>query len=202
MQRVTVKAIMLTLWAGVWLSLSGCLFEPRTPDPPSTGQDIPYLARTSPANVWDNLQTSLNFNDSFGWEENVHPDFTYIPDSEADNQFPGLFAGWDKEKELNFINSFYSTGSTNIAQLRNPDFVVPDPTGDESRWEGVIYYLRVQEAGNQSETRFRGSAIINFRLEGNFWYVYSWEDQVGESDPESGQILPTMGVLRGTFGSN
>ena len=24
----------------------------------------------------------------------------------------------------------------------------------------------------------------------------------GESDPDSGQILPTLGVLRGTFGSN
>ena len=66
----------------------------------------------------------------------------------------------------------------------------------------MIYYLRVQEAGTGSETRFRASAIINFLLDGNEWYVYSWEDQIGEDDPETGQQLPTMGVLRGTFGSN
>jgi len=180
--------------------LSGCIFTPRDPDPPSSAASIEYLQRTSPRNVWANLGISLENNDSFGWDENLHEEFVYIPDAEAENQFPGAFTGWNKERELTFINNFYSSGVTNIAAMRDNEFNVPEPVGNEVRWEGVIYYVKVASDG--SETRYRASAIIIFRFEGNFWYVYSWEDQVGESDPASGTILPTMGVLRGTFGSN
>lgn len=206
MQEQGIQWARMTVLGGLLLALnlavSGCIFEPRDPAPPSSGEDIPYLSRTSPTNVWENLKISLNFNDTFGWEENIHEDFTYIPDSEAEDQFPGVFAGWNKEKEMNFITNFFGTGSTNVALLRDPDFVVPDPTGDISRWQGVIYYVRVTDPGTQAETRFRGSAIINFQLQANYWYVSSWEDQNGENDPDSGELLPTMGVLRGTFGSN
>jgi hypothetical protein len=150
--------------------------------------------------VWENLQISLNNNDSFGWEDNLHEDFTYIPDAEAANQFPGAFVNWNLTKELNFITNFYNAGTSTLAKMRNDDFNVPPPVGNDSRWEGVIYLLTVTTDG--SPLRYSASAIINFRLDGNFWYVYRWEDQVGESDPDNGQILPTMGVLRGTFGSN
>ncbi len=196
--RWTSWALTLVMLA----QLCGCIFSPRDPDPPTSGQSIPYNDRTSPRKVWENLQMSLNASDSFGWEENLHPEFTYIPDSEAANQFPGAFDDWDLAKELNFINNFYGSQVSNISIMRNPEFVVPEPVGDEVRWEGVIYYVRVSSSGSEGETRYRASAIITFRFEGNFWYVYRWEDQVGESDPDTGQILPTMGVLRGNFGSN
>jgi len=197
------RRILLTAVAAlIWLPLAGCLFEPRTPELPSSGQDIPYLPQTSPINVWENLQTALNYSDSFGWENNIHEDFVYIPDSDTQSQYPGVFVDWGKEREMSFISNFFNSGSTNIAEMRNTEFVVPDPGGTEARWEGVIYYLRVQEAGNGGETRFRASAIINFVLDGNDWYVNRWEDQVGEDDPDTGQPLPTMGVLRATFGSN
>ena len=181
--------------------LSGCIFNPRDPEPP-TGEPIPYLAPTDPLKVWENLQLSLNYSDSFGWVDNLHEEFTYIPDSEAEAQFPGKFVGWDLDKESVFINNFYSSGVSNLSKMRNDDFDAPDPVGNEVRWEGVIYYIKVTNASDGSETRYRASAIITFRFEGNSWYVYRWEDQIGESDPENGQTLPTMGVLRGTFGSN
>ncbi|MCP4290723.1 MAG: hypothetical protein GY780_02655 [bacterium] len=182
--------------------ISGCIFTPRDPEPPTSGSAIPYLPQTSPRNVWENLQLSLNNIDSFGWESNMHEEFTYWPDSEAEAQFPGAFVDWDLAKELNFVSNFYASGVTNLSKMRNDDFNVPNPAGDEVLWEGVIYYVRVTNDSDGSETRYRASAIITFRLEANFWYVYRWEDQVGESDPDSGTILPTMGVLRGTFGSN
>jgi hypothetical protein len=181
--------------------LSGCLFAPRDPEPP-TGEPINYLPRTDPKKVWENIQLSLNNSDSFGWEDNLHPEFTYIPDSEAEAQFPGAFVGWNLAKEMDFINNFYSSGVSNLSKMRNDDFIIPDPVGDEVSWESVIYYIRVTNTSDGSESRYRASAIITFRFEGNSWYVYRWEDQVGESDPDSGNTLPTMGVLRGTFGSN
>jgi len=194
--------IQVMLLSAMLMSAGGCLFSPRDPEVPTSGQSIPYLARVSPENVWENLQVSLNFSDTFGWEENFHAEFTYLPDSEAESQFPGVFVGWNLEKELNFIGNYYASGVSNLSLMRNDEFNLPEPVGDEVRWEGVIYYIRVTDPSDGSETRYRASAIITFRLEGNFWYVYRWEDQIGESDPDSEQILPTMGVLRGTFGSN
>ena len=185
------------------LVLAGCIFNPRDPEPPSVGSVVSYNPRNSPRNVWENLQISLQNNDSFGWEENTSADFIYIPDTGAANQFPGVFTGWNYEREKSFINNFYSTpGVSNLAKMRNDDFNVPEPSGTEVVWEGVIYYVRVTDTNDGSEIRYRASAMITFRLEGNFWYIYRWEDQTGESDPDSGQILPTLGVLRGTFGSN
>jgi hypothetical protein len=201
--RIILRAAVLALLAALVPGLlTGCIFDPRDPDPPSVGTTVQYLPRNSPRNVWENLQISLLNNDSFGWEENTSVDFTYWPDTEAENQFPGQFDGWDYEREKTFINNFYASGVTNQAQMRNDDFNVPEPSGTEVVWEGVIYYVRVTDPNDGSEIRYRASAIITFRLEGNFWYIYRWEDQTGESDPDSGQILPTLGVLRGTFGSN
>jgi len=193
--QLALPVILLSL-----VVFSGCLFEPREPDPP-TGDPIPYLPKTDPRKVWENLQLSLNYGDSFGWEDNLHSDFTYIPDSEAEAQFPGAFVDWDLAKEVSFISSYYSSGVNNLSKMRNNDFVVPEPVGDEVRWEGVIYYLKATNVSDGAEVRYRASAIITFRFEGNFWYVYRWEDQIGEGDPDNGNILPTMGVLRGTFGS-
>ena len=196
------RIIGLPIGLVLMLLVTGCIFEPRDPEPPSVGTTVPYLPRNSPRNVWENLQISLQHNDSFGWEENTSPDFTYLPDSDAADQFPGIFDGWDYERETSFINNFYTTGVSNQVQMRNDEFNVPEPSGTEVVWQGVIYYLKVTDPNDGSETRYRASAIITFRLEANFWYIYRWEDQVGESDPDTGQILPTMGVLRGTFGSN
>lgn len=182
----------------------GCLFAPRDAAPPST-VSVQYLPKTSPSNVWANLEKSLQNTHAFGWEDNVAPEgtpFTYIPDSGAADQFPGVFTGWDRAKEVGFINNLYDSGVTITAKLRDDAFVVPDYSGLESVWEGVIYDVSVTSKTDGSTTRYRGRAIITFRLEGNFWYIGQWEDQFGESNPDNpGQILPTMGVLRGTFAS-
>ncbi len=188
----------------VTVATAGCIFQPRDPAPPST-VSVQYLPKTSPSNVWANLEKSLVNTHAFGWEDDITPDgttFTYIPDTAADEQFPGVFATWDRAKEIAFINKLYDSEVTITAQMRNDEFVPPDPTGTEVIWEGVVYDLTVTSKIDGSATRYRGRAIITFRLEGNFWYIAKWEDQFGEGNPDNPeQILPTMGVLRGTFGS-
>ncbi len=193
---------ILVLTLGLAMMLSGCLFAPRDDEPPSLGTQVTYNPRSSPRNVWENLQISLQNNDSFGWEENISPDFTYEPDSATEEQFPGAFSGWNFEREKAFINNFYTSPVTNQAQMRNDDFNVPEASGVEVIWTEVIYFVRVTDSNDGSEIRYRGSANVTFSLEGNFWYVYKWEDLIGENDPDTGQPLPTLGVLRGTFGSN
>ena len=194
-----------TTLLGLWLLsglAGGCFFTPRVPAPPATGTSVPYFDKISSVNVWGNLEKSLGASHAPGWEDNVSQvEFIYIPDTDAEAQFPGVFVGWDRAREVSFINNFYNSDVTISAQMINDDFVVPPDTGTEVEWENVIYDVTVTSNADGSTTRYRGSAIITFRLEGNFWYIYQWRDQQGESDPDTGQLLPTMGVLRGTFAS-
>jgi hypothetical protein len=185
-------------------SACSCFFEPRDAELPSSGDTVKYFDKTSSNNVWANLGKSLEATNAPGWEDNISLDqFTYIPDSATETQFPpGTFVGWDRDREVNFISSFYNSDVSISVQMKNDEFVVPPDTGLEVEWENVIYFLTVTSNVGNSVTKYRGSAIITFKLEGNFWYISQWRDQQGESDPDTGQLLPTMGVLRGNFASN
>jgi len=128
-------------------------------------------------------------------------EFLYIPDDEARDQFPdGTFLGWDRPREVTFINSFYNSGVSIVAKMSEDGFVFPPPSGSEITIEDIVYDLVVTNKADGSTVRYRGKCDVIFRLEGNFWYIYEWRDLQGESDPDSGQLLNTMGVLRGTFG--
>ena len=105
--RGLARVLLLAL---VLAAPGGCLFEPRVPETPTSGESIPYLPRGEAKNVWANLQTALNYSDSFGWEENISQDFRYYPDQEAEDQYPGLFDDWGYEKEKAFINRFFDSG--------------------------------------------------------------------------------------------
>lgn len=191
------------LWLALPWLLTGCLFDPRDPAPPRTSDPIQYLPRGEAVNVWANLEISLENNDSFGWDEAISAGFQYFPDLEAEAAYPGIFEGWGKTEEISFIKALYAGGVSISAQMRDDDFNVPPPAGTEVVWENVIYDLTVQSTVDGSSIRYRASAIINFRLEGNFWYISSWRDQQGESDPDDpSQLFSSMGVLRGVFGSN
>jgi hypothetical protein len=184
------------------LSAGGCLLQPRDAEPPETGEIVEYLEQIIPANVWDNLETSAEATHAPGWEAAIEAtDFRYIPDSAAEAQFPGVFADWGPEKEIAFINALYNADVEIVATMRNPEFVVPPSSGSVSVWENVIYDLTVTSTVDQSSVRYRGSAIITFTLVGSFWYITEWRDQQGESDPETNQLLSTLGVLRGNFAS-
>ena len=190
------------LLAGTVL-LSGCIFTPREPEQPGTGVQINYLPKSSPANVWANLEKSLQASHAPGWEDNISLiEFRYIPDDESRDLFPpDTFIGWDRPREVTFINNFYNSGVSIVAQMIQSGFVFPPAAGNEMTIEDIIYDLVVTNDADGSQVRYRGKCDVIFRLEANFWYIYEWRDLQGESDPGSGQLLNTMGVLRGTFGS-
>ena len=183
--------------------LSGCLFSPREPEPPGTGIQIDYLPKSSPANVWANLGKSMAALHAPGWEDNISQiEFRYIPDDEARDQFPPeTFVGWDRDREITFINRFYNSGAKIVAKMSEDSFAFPAPSGGEMTVEDIVYDLVVTDDQDGSQVRYRGKCDVIFRLEANFWYIYEWRDLQGESDPDTGQLLNTMGVLRGTFGS-
>lgn len=203
LSRWARRAVVAGLLAAGAVFAGGCLLQPRDAEPPETGEIVVYLEQLSPAETWENLQTSAIATHAPGWEGAINPEtFRYIPDSAAEAQFPGAFTDWGRDREVAFINALYNSGVTIEATMRNPGFVVPPSSGSESIWENVIYQVTVISPPPESRAvRYRGSAIITFTLVGNFWYITEWRDQQGESDPDSGQLLSTLGVLRGNFAS-
>ncbi len=198
------RGLILASWLVVGtIMLSGCLFSPREPEPPGTGIEVDYLPRSTPANVWANLEKSLFSTHAPGWEDNISQiEFLYIPDDDSRDMFPPpTFVDWDRAREVTFINNFYNSDVKIVAKMREDSFVFPPPSGNEMTVEDIIYDLTVTNTVDGSVVRYRGKCDVIFRLEANFWYIYEWRDLQGESDPGSGQLLNTMGVLRGTFGS-
>lgn len=200
LRATLVRAV---LGAAALALCAGCIFAPRDPEPPATGAPVTLLPQTSSANVWANLERSLNAGYAPGWEDNISQEaFVYEADSAAESQFPGIFAAWGRDQETAFINNLFNSGVTIHSLMKDDGFTPPPDGGVETVWEGVIYDVTLTDPTDNSTTRYRASAIITFSLEGNFWYITRWRDQQGESDPDNpGTILPSMGVLRGTFAS-
>jgi hypothetical protein len=197
--RSAGRAVMAALGC---LLVGGCLFAPRVAEPPQTGDIVVYLDQISPSAAWDNLQTSAGATHAPGWEGAIsQTGFIYKPDDAVENQYPGVFTVWDRDREIAFINALYNADLTIVALMRNPEFRVPPSSGSKSIWESVIYDLTVTSTLGGNPIRYRGSARITFSLEGNFWYITEWEDLVGENDPETNQAFSTMGVLRANFSS-
>lgn len=197
MKRWLIAGLVL---AGGLPALSGCLFAPRTPEAPASGEQITYLPPRDAANVLANAETALNFLDVSGYEDAISEDFTYIADSETVNDWPGVdWENWGREQELAFINAFFTSGSTVEVDLRDTDITTDDISGTEGEWE-VIYFLK-ETATDGSEIGYRGRMLVGFKLETSFVFITRWEDLEGQDDPDTGAALTTLGRLRGAFAS-
>jgi len=190
--------LLITLVAVACALLGGCLFEPRDPEPPTTSS-IEYLPRSSPENVWENCRLALNNKDVGGWDTAIAQDFRYEPDSDTQLAYPGVdWTNWNKQAELDFINSWFGSDVTINASLRDSVINAPDGQGGFAEWE-IIYLIEVTDNQTGSTTRYRGSCILNFNLPDSFWYVSYWRDEQGEQAPDGTGTLQTMGALRGAF---
>lgn len=194
-----MKRLLICLSLPALIAGGGCLFEPRDPEPP-TSRAIDYLPRSSAANIWENCRLALVNQDAGGWDTAVSANFVYLPDSETQQAYPEVFAtAWDKDREMNFISSWFASDVQIQANLRDQDISTPDGAGGLAEWE-IIYLLTVTDRQTGSVTRYRATAILQFSLEGSYYYLSSWRDQQGEEDPDTGAALETMGRLRGAFG--
>jgi len=172
----------------------GCSENSTTPV--ENGGDY-FLPAISPRNVWESVQNSINSSEKLGWEEALSPSFSYVPDPVSSSLHPETFDSWGPDSEIAFISKLFSGDFVLSSQLRNPGFEIPPPTGTEVSWNSVEYWVQVERSGDPVPTTFAGVANIEFRLEGNFWYIISWTDLSGAAAPWSpGVVLPTLGELR------
>lgn len=156
--------------------------------------------RTLPSSAWHGIQWSFDQNDPVGWEDMISPSFVYTPDPTSQAKFPNTFDSWGQAAELNFVGVLFSAGLEFNASMLSGGYVPPTPSGSEVVWGGVEYSVQVQGETTSCPVVYRGVANLEFRIEGNFWYLTSWTDIRGAAASWNSEvILPTLGELRAVF---
>jgi len=192
-----IYAIMMVLAAVP--AGSGCIFSPRDPEPP--GASVQYVNDSDPGNVVFNLEQAMGALDPSGYQERISQDFRYEPDGGTLANYPDVdWAGWGYEQEVAFIQDF----------LGNVDGVTADlnlelSEGDESGvgTEAFVRYVSaVTVESGGSEVKYRATVTMEFKIDGTFWRLSRWFDEQGETDPDSGALLPTLGQRRGAFAAS
>jgi hypothetical protein len=204
-RRTALAAIFATfatvaIAATLTLVLAGCqdTREPSGVEPP-TGGGPPYEARLSPDAVWSNAEVALEALDPFGWEDQLSPTFAFDPSGATASQFPDVdWASWGRDEDVAVIRALASGADSVRADLRSLVLEAPDPVGGQVQWD-LIYEVLVFNR-DDSTTRFRGRALLDFALEGAEWRLARWDDLQGESPPDDPTILlPPLGDLRGAL---
>jgi hypothetical protein len=179
----------------VLLSLAGC--TTNTGAPPS-GNGNPYLPADSVESVVQNIMHAFNDLDISGYQDAVGASFNYEPDGQTTLAFPGVdWNGWGNPQEITFATNLFNSVSAISLNLHDTDFNVAPPSGGFGEWD-LIYFMTVT-AADGSVTRYRARALLDFTLIDSDWYLTAWSDLEGENDPDSGNLLPTSGSLRGAF---
>ncbi len=190
-------AIMI-LSLGLAFVLGGCLFEPRSAEPP-VGGSISYLDQSQPENVLANLEIAFQNRDAAGYERQIAADFSYEPDGDTQASYPDVdWSTWNRETEIAFIQSFFNNVDGIAANL-NETVVSEGVTGTTAEFR-ERYVVTVTESGGF--VPYRASVTFNFVLDGTYWVLSRWFDEQGGEDPVSHAPLPTLGQRRGAFAAS
>lgn len=162
--------------------LSGCgLFEPRTPEDPSTSR-LDFLPPTEPTIVIDNLQNAIdqkniaNYAACFSDVATGGKTYVFIPSAEASAQYGLALASWGVAQEQAYFQNLIARSPTNAAaglQLTQKSQLV---TADS-----VIYSYDYVFTFEHSEAGFPKVAQGNLQFvlapdAGNRWSIYRWID--------------------------
>ncbi|MCB1150684.1 hypothetical protein KDK88_04015 [bacterium] len=187
---------------GLGLALTagaGCIFTPRDPEAP--GQSVEYVNDSDPGNVVYNLEQALLNLDPAGYQTRLSEDFRYEPDSGTLANYPGVdWANWGYEQEVAFIQDFLG----NVDGV-NPNLNLELIEGDDSGagTEAFVRYISaVTVESGGGEIKYRATVTMEFKIDGTFWRLSRWFDEQGETDPDTGALLPTLGQRRGAFAAS
>jgi hypothetical protein len=207
-------ALAALLWTG------GCNpFRPRQPEPPCDPNTDPtcvpphgFLDPLEPEIVRQNVEGGL---ETFTVDENYKPSlsdrFIYIPDPAAEAvALPGFFAGWNKDREVQFMLNVLQTGTRHprLVQMDFSRFVENDvfPSSNETRYE-VDYSLTLtfrdetKSPPVDSSERYSGRALWDFTgIDQNHCSITKWEDLEPQCAPGDSTCQGTLGILRATSG--
>ena len=187
----------LTSAALVWLVggglAGGCLFTPRSPEQPGSGQiQVPWVNPTSAAILLQNIQVTFGYKSVDNYTRSLADDYTFVPDPADVSQSndPVFWQNFGKQQEV--------VAFTNILKVAEGETVtftwgtVGDPLGTSTNGEYYFkdqpYQLKVNRGA--PDTVFSGKADIYVRDTGSLFYLFKWVDK------RDGSHNSTLGLVR------
>jgi hypothetical protein len=173
-------------------------FDTRNPEEPDLGSSA-YIPPTSPDIVVSNFIESVSnknidnyitcFQTNSGNEIEV---FNFYPSSDALNNYPNIFSGWNSDDERRYFLSVLSIIPENInpgLEFNSPDFESLTP---DSAIYSTDYLLTIP---NNSSVPELYEGVLQFTIvpdENSFWRIKSWRD----TKRNSGDSLNTWSILK------
>jgi hypothetical protein len=180
----------------VMIAQSGCIFEPREPEKPTTGDQYPWVTPNNPKDVFLNLKSGLAANVDSNYDRSLDPTFTFIPtDQDLTNLGADKFANWTKAVELSWlatVKTIYPGTRTFQFGDANGNFGYEDIETGKATFEGV-YAMTLDRGGAGAKEVYAGTARFVIVRGSTGWVLTEWTDLA------SNGTEPTSGYLRGTL---
>jgi hypothetical protein len=178
---------------------SGCLFDPRDPEEPGSGEEDCWVVPNSEKDVFQNLECGLQSTGNSSYERILHPEFTFVPRLEdAVALGPEVFEGWDKDIELDVITRLKGDYQGERSVHFGDENGVFDRESVEVGWaefEGPYMFVLDLGDGSPPDT-LSGKAIFFVEKLTQGWQLKRWEDiDINGNYSTSGYL---RGSLRGS----
>ncbi len=200
--RLLTRSQLFILLAGIGLLCVQCKtpFSTREPEEPNSSQSN-WVQPTSPNYVMINLRTCISEKNSQNYLRcladtgTAAVTFYYIPESSVAAANPGLFNGWNKESERNYLNQLLAYLPKDSLSTLTLTLIRENAFQDSV----VLVQEYILTMGHKQQTegcprQFRGQAEFRLRRSAeDLWYIYKWSDfATGDQ--------PAWSVLRAFFG--
>ena len=191
--RRLFSALMLIL---AMLASSGCIFEPRSPEPPGTEDADPWVVPNTARDVFLNLASGFASIRDSNYERSLDPAFTFVPrDADLAQLGAAAFENWTPAVEMEVLGRIKTlyVGERAI-QFGDEDgkFEKEDISVGSAIFEGS--YRMILDRGDGSEEEIYAGIARFTVVQGTKGYVLTkWEDLQNDGD------YPTSGALRGTL---
>jgi hypothetical protein len=181
--------LLATVCASVFLGISGCLLDTRTPEQGGGVVCFESVASRDVEFVFGNLDGSLECFQATSYLDQISDDFVFVASPGAALQFPAVFVdetSWGRAREEAFLDRLFADADSVKSSLA---LKVLDR--DESGLVAIVeaeYSLRVVTDG--SPITYNGEAFYTMRQEATTWFMTRWEEKASDSP---------MGLLRGSL---
>jgi hypothetical protein len=175
---------------------AGCIFEPRTPEPPGSGtEQYPWIVPNRPKDVFVNLASGLASNLDSNYERSLDAAFIFTPSTDAEAIYPGSFEGWNKSVEMEFLarvkTLYVGTRSVQFGD-GNGNFTSENEQVGLAIYEGT-YTITLDLGDGSPAVVYGGIARFTIVQGTQGWVLSIWEDI------EASGTNPTSGILRGAL---
>lgn len=192
------KRFMGSLMIVMMIACSGCIFEPRTAEPPSGEDQYPWIVPNLPKSVFKNLASGLASNVDSNYDRSLDVNFTFIPtDKDVADLGPEKFANWTKAVELEWLGRV-KTGYVGARKVQfgdaNGRFTILEDVGSDTAVYEGNYEITLKATASSSEEIYAGIARFTLVRGTQGWAMTEWREVL---DPQNEHA--TSGYLRGTL---